>query len=69
MSRKEKDVLVKTYETDKEYQKDANKMAQNGYQVGHVDVREKPPGCLGKFSFGFLASHKTIYTVTYRKKE
>jgi len=63
-------VVVKTYNSDKAYQRDANKMRSKGYEVQTMDQAEKS-GCLRWLLVGPLALvwKKHRITVTYRLSE
>lgn len=61
-----KDILVKTYQSDRALQRDANKLAKRGYEIASVE-KDAKSGCLRWVLIGPLAlifkSHST--TVTY----
>ena len=61
-----KGIVIKRYKTEKEYQKDANKMRQNGYRIQDVAKAERS-GCLRWLLVGPIALvwKKHEMTVTY----
>ena len=65
-------VVVERYDSEKAYQKDANKMARKGYVVDNVVTKEKGKGCL---SWGLLGifnifrKKKHEYVVTYKLQD
>jgi len=65
-----KQIVVKTYKNDKAYQKDANRMRGQGYEVQQMDQAERS-GCLRWLLVGPLALvwKKHQITVTYRLTE
>jgi hypothetical protein len=65
-----KAVIVKRYQNEKEYQKDAGKMAAKGYEVASV-VSEQPRSGCGRFvALGGIGAlifkPKPVLVVTYR---
>jgi hypothetical protein len=65
-------VLVRRYKDEKEYQKDANKMAKQGYVVDSVVTENLGRGGCRWLAFGlfnFLSKPKHVLVVTYRLAE
>lgn len=61
-------IVVKRYDSENKYQKDANKMLDKGYKVTDVTVEDAGRGCLswGLLGiFNFLRKSKKEYVVTY----
>lgn len=63
-------IVVKTYKNESEYQKDANRMRAEGYEVQTMDQAERS-GCMRWLLVGPLALvwKKHQITVTYRLAE
>lgn len=54
--------MVKTYKGEKRFQKDANKLAKNGYRVVSVNDRGKPP--LAEWFGGPFVKRRLLVTYT-----
>jgi len=65
-----KPIVIKTYRSDREYQKDANKMLRKGYEIQETDQTERA-GLFRWLLVGplALAWKKHRITVTYRLKD
>lgn len=66
---KQKLIEVKRYKTEKEYQKDARKMTERGYEVQSVVSEQPRSGCARWFTIGLFAAifkPKPELVVTYR---
>ena len=63
-------ILVKTYNDEKRYQRDANRMRRKGYRVTDVTQAERS-GCFRWLLVGPLALvwKKHTITVTYEREE
>jgi len=63
-------IVVKTYKTEKAYQRDANRMRDKGYEIHNMDQSERM-GCWRYLLFGPLALlwKPNVITVTYRLTE
>ena len=61
----EKTILVRRYKTDPEYQKDANKLARDGYTVTSTTSEQPRSGCLRILTLGILFKPKPVLVVTY----
>ena len=65
-------IVVRRYQSEKEYQKDANKMAKQGYAVESVVTENLGRGGCKWLAFGllnFLSKPKHVLVVTYRLAE
>ena len=56
MARKKPPVVVKQYIRAKDYQKEATKMAKQGYKVAHTVVEQPRSGCLRIIALGGIAA-------------
>lgn len=62
-------LIVKRYKSDKEYQKDVNKMLKAGYEVQSVTSEQPRSGCARILTIGIFAAifkPKPVTVVTYR---
>ena len=64
---KSNSILVRRYQTDAEYQKDANKLAKDGYTVTSTTSEQPRSGCLRILTLGILFKPKPVLIVTYSK--
>ena len=62
----EKTILVRRYKTDPEYQKDANKLARQGYVVVNATSEQPRSGCMRILTLGILFKPKPQLVVTYQ---
>lgn len=63
-----KSIVVKRYKDEREYQRDAQKMARRGYKVATVTSEKPRAGCGRILTLGLFAlifPPKSIYIVTY----
>lgn len=61
-----KTILVRRYKSDSEYQKDANKLARQGYVVTNATSEQPRSGCLRILTLGILFKPKPQLVVTYQ---
>jgi len=64
-----KTILVRRYKTDPEYQKDANKLAKQGYVVVNATSEQPRSGCLRILTLGILFKPKPQLVVTYQHQQ
>jgi hypothetical protein len=55
--------LVKNYDSEKKYQKEANKLAKKGWQVDNVEAKAFNRGS------GFLKVQRETLVVTYKRQK
>lgn len=69
MARRKQPVIVKQYIRSKDYEKEARKLAKQGYRVAHTVTEQPRSGCLRIIALGgigaLLWKPKNITTVTY----
>lgn len=64
-------VMVKRYRTEREYQRDAGRMAKRGYRVAHVVSETQRAGCMRIVTLGIftlLFPPKPQFVVTYQRE-
>lgn len=61
-------VQVKRYESDAEYQKDANKMLKQGFEVLSVTSEQPRSRCMRILTLGILFKPKPQLVVTYQRQ-
>lgn len=62
-------IIVRRYKSEKEYQKDAQKMLRKGYEVQSVTSEQPRSGCGRIVAIGLFAAifkPKPVLVVTYR---
>lgn len=70
--RQEKPIVVKRYDNEKEFQRDASKMQKRGYKIIDVKQEEQGYGCAAIFTLGLIAlltKRPVEYMVTYQRIE
>lgn len=60
-----KSVIVKRYRSEREYQRDAQKMARKQYNVMNVVSENQRSGCMRIFLIGIFFPPKAQLIVTY----
>lgn len=60
-------IIVRRYPTDADYQKDANKLARDGYTVTSTTSEQPRSGCLRILTLGVFFKPKPVLVVTYSK--
>lgn len=69
MARKKQPVIVRQYVRAKDYQKEALKLAKQGYKVAHTVTEQPRSGCLRIIALGGIGAliwkPKNVTTVTY----
>lgn len=64
-----KSIIVKRYKSEKQYQRDARRLAKHGYEVASVVSEQSRSGCLRILMLGLFAwlfKPKPVLVVTYR---
>lgn len=64
-----RNIIVKRYKTEQQYQRDAGRMAKRGYKVAGMTSERPSRGCLAALTFGLfvlLFPPKPQYIVTYQ---
>lgn len=69
MARKKPAIVVKQYVRSKDYQKDAQKLAKQGYKITNTVTEQPRSGCLRIIALGGIGAliwrPKNVMTVTY----
>ena len=64
---KQQSIIVRRYKTDAEFQKEANKLAKEGYSVTSTTSEQPRSGCLRILTLGILFKPKPVLVVTYNQ--
>ena len=62
-------IKVKRYNSDADYQKDANRMLKEGYVITGSTSEQPRSGCLRILTLGILFKPKPQFVVTYQRQE
>ncbi len=69
MARKKAPIIVKQYIKAKDFEKEARKLAAQGYKVAHTTIEQPRSGCLRIIALGGIGAlifrPKNVTTVTY----